>query len=207
MTARLRFAELFNVSRETMGHLDDYEVALRKWNPAINLVAKSTLDGLWSRHFADSAQLFELAPENARCWVDLGSGGGFPGLVIAILARERAPSLQVFLVESDGRKSAFLSTVARAVGANVKIVTDRIETLQGPAADVLSARALAPLDKLLGYTEKLLNPGGIALFPKGASYERELEEARKHWRFDLEQHRSITDPAGRILSIGAVSRA
>jgi len=194
------------VSRETSDLLDAYAALLRKWNPAINLVSKSSLADLRTRHFADSAQLLALCPPTARHWADLGSGGGFPGLVIAIMAAESMPDLSVTLVESDGRKAAFLSAVVRETGIRAEVVAERIESLAPLAADVLSARALAPLPQLLGFAEQHLAPGGRALFPKGATHQAEVAESLADWRFDLREHPSKTDPLAVILEIEGVSR-
>lgn len=198
---------LMDVSRETSARLETYAALLTKWNPAINLVAKSTLADLRSRHFADSAQLLDLAPANARHWADLGSGGGFPGLVVAILAMERRPELRVTLVESDTRKATFLSTVARETGAPVTVHAARIEALPPLGADVLSARALAPLSVLLGFAERHLAQGGTGLFPKGAKAGDELAEALASWTFRMQKHPSQTDSSAVILQIEGVSRA
>lgn len=196
-----------SVSRETLERLRAYEALIRKWNPRINLVSPATLDLLWIRHFADSGQLLHLAPDNAVHWADLGAGGGFPGLVIAILAAETKPRLRVTLVESDQRKAAFLSTAARILDLGVEVRAERIESLPALGADVLSARALAPLDMLLHHAERHLAPGGVALFPKGANVEAELARALEHWRFSHQKEPSKTDAAGVILIIGGISRA
>lgn len=195
-----------DVSCETLKRMDHYHNLLKKWNPSINLVSKSTLGDAWIRHFADSAQLWSLVPETARRWADFGSGGGFPGMVIAILALEARPELEVVLVESDARKAAFLATVARETGVKPRILTARIEALAPLEADVVSARALAPLDVLLGYAERHLTPGGVALFPKGEKAQAELDNARAKWRFSLQEHRSLTDPSAAILQIEGLSR-
>ena len=195
-----------NVSRETSERLDSYAALLGKWNPAINLVSKSSLADLQTRHFADSAQLLALCPPTARHWADLGSGGGFPGLVIAILAAESLPDLSVTLVESDCRKAAFLSAVVRETGIRATVVADRIESLAPLAADVLSARALAPLPQLLTFAEQHLAPKGRALFPKGATHRSEVAESLAEWRFDLREHPSKTDAHAVILEIEGVSR-
>jgi len=195
-----------NVSRETSERLDSYAALLGKWNAAINLVSKSSLADLRTRHFADSAQLLALCPPTARHWADLGSGGGFPGLVIAILAAESLPDLSVTLVESDGRKAAFLSAVVRETGIRTTVVADRIESLAPLAADVLSARALAPLPQLLTFAEQHLAPKGRALFPKGATHRSEVAESLAEWRFDLREHPSKTDAHAVILEIEGVSR-
>lgn len=195
-----------NVSRETIKRLEAYESLVRKWNPRINLVSPGSLDLLWTRHFADSAQLFHLAPPSATHWADLGSGGGFPGLVIAILAAEARPGLRITLVESDQRKAAFLAAAARALDISVDILAHRIEALAPLCAEVISARALAPLDTLLGYAERHVVPGGVALFPKGATVGAEIARALEHWRFSYQKEPSKTDAQGVILIIGGISR-
>lgn len=195
-----------NVSRETLGRLEKYEVLLRKWNPTINLVSRSTLDQVWQRHFVDSAQIFDLADSNANHWADLGAGGGFPGLIVAILAADRKRALDVTLVESDQRKAAFLMTAAREIGVTTRTVVDRIEMIPPLHADILSARALAPLDKLLEFAERHLRPGGQALFPKGASYADEVRQALEKWRFSYEAIPSVTDDSAVILSIRDIER-
>lgn len=193
------------VSRETLGRLERLDALLVKWNPAINLVARSTLGQAWDRHILDSAQLFMLAPPTARRWVDMGSGGGFPGLVIACLAADLRPDLAVTLIESDQRKATFLREAARDLGLTPDILVQRIETAKPQRADVLSARALAALPALLGFAQRHLAPDGTALFPKGASWREEVEQARKDWHFTLEPHPSATDPQGAILAVKAVT--
>jgi len=200
------FRAATGVSRETIARLETYAALLRKWNPAINLVARNSLSELWDRHFLDSAQLLSLAPETARHWADLGSGGGFPGLVIAILAAEQCPALHVTCVESDSRKSVFLRTVARETGLDATILTDRIEALAPLNADILSARALAPLPQLIAHAERHLAPGGVALFPKGATAAAELADALATFTFRRDEYPSRTDSAARILAIGDIGR-
>lgn len=195
-----------DVSRETAGRLAEYAALLRAWNPKINLVSKQTLADLESRHFADSAQLLALAPQDATTWADLGSGGGFPGLVIAILAAELRPSPRVTLVESDQRKAVFLRTVAQRTGVAVTVLANRIETIPPLGTDVLSARALAPLATLLDYASRHLAPSGTALFPKGANWRAEVDEALERWRFRCENLPSATSPDGAILRIGEIHR-
>lgn len=203
----LDFAKMFDVSRETIEALHHYGALIAKWNSTINLVSPRSLTALWSRHFCDSAQLYSCARESGGRWGDLGSGGGFPGLVVAILAREHGMKWSVTLVEADQRKAAFLRTVARELTLEVRVVTDRIERLAPLRADVLSARALAPLPVLLGYVGRHLAVGGRAYLLKGANHLREVEAARREWRFDLEVISSRTDPAAAILSVGDVSHA
>ena len=201
------FASNFGVPRETIDRLKVYVELLKKWNPKINLVAKSTMDNVWHRHIADSAQLWALAPSGAKSWVDIGSGAGFPGLVIAAIAAEKAPELTVTLVESDRRKAIFLQTVTRAMNVSVQVVTKRIESLEPQNADILSARALASLSQLLEYADKHRKPSGICLFPKGARAELELTEAATCWHISHTTNASVTDPDAVILSIGEFQRA
>jgi len=202
---RAAFCTAHPVSRETLGRLETYATLLRKWTPRINLVAKSTCDQVWSRHFQDSAQLLSLRPAQARLWADLGSGGGFPGLVVAVLAAEKAPELTVALVESDLRKAAFLREAVRALGLSVRVHGERIERLAPLRADVVSARALAPLPILVDYAARHLAPGGVALFPKGASVAVELAEALATRSFSVQKHPSETNENAVILKVGELS--
>ncbi|SFJ58605.1 16S rRNA (guanine(527)-N(7))-methyltransferase RsmG [Celeribacter neptunius] len=195
-----------NVSRETLERLETYHELLKKWNPVINLVAKSTIDSAWERHFLDSAQVFSLAPQGVRKWCDLGSGGGFPGLVCATLAAEFSPETEFTLVESDQRKATFLRTVARELGLKVTVLSKRIEQVEPLGADLISARALAALPKLLEFTERHLEPGGYALFQKGESFRKELSESLESWRFSHEEYPSITDASSVILRLGDIER-
>ena len=206
MDYRDAFQAEFNVSRETMSVLDNYASLLRKWNPAINLVSKSTIDALWQRHFHDSAQIYQFQPENPCHWADLGSGGGFPALVLAAMAKEDSPETRFTLVESDLRKCTFLRTVIRDLGLNATVITARIEETEGLGADILTARALASLDKLLEFANLHLSPSGTAIFPKGDRYQAEIAQAKANWRFDLEEIPSKTNPTGAILKIGGISR-
>jgi len=203
---RASFERETNVSRETMERLTEYADLLKKWNPAINLVSKSTIDSLWSRHFYDSAQIYHFKPESPCKWVDIGSGGGFPGLVVAVLAKESAQDFHLTLVESDVRKSTFLRTVIRELGLNAEVVAKRVEEIPPLNADILSARALAPLDKLLEFAYFHLKEGGFAIFPKGQKYKAEIDEANERWSYDLDKTVSKTNVEGAILKIGGISR-
>lgn len=196
-----------DVSRETLQCLDLHHQLLAKWNQRINLVSRASLPDAWHRHFVDSAQLWRHRPPTARRWLDLGSGAGFPGLVIAAIAADEAPDLHVTLVESDQRKAAFLHTVIAAAGLPATVIAARIEALAPQDADVLSARALAPLETLLGHAEKHRRSSGICLFPKGESVHNEVAEARRNWRFEPVIHPSRTDPRAAIVEIGALHRA
>lgn len=195
---------IMDVSRETVERLELLQALLIKWNPAINLVAKSTLPNAWERHIADSAQIYNLGHTSGD-WVDLGSGGGFPGLVIAILAAGRSDPIKVTLVEADQRKATFLRTASQQLGLSVITLSERIEKIPPLAAKTLSARALAPLPTLLAYADRHLESSGIALFPKGASWKHEVDLARKDWHFNLEAHPSVTDTDGAVLAVRAIS--
>jgi len=216
------FAAAFHVSRETLARLATYEGLLRQWQSAVNLVAASTLDAIWHRHFADSAQLLALAP-GARAWVDLGSGAGFPGLVIALLlAGDPSPERpgpqaklpRMTLIESNARKCAFLREVVRATriarSLSVDILSTRIETattqvsLQAP--DVVSARAVAPLDKLFALAAPLFASSTVGLFLKGRDAVAELQTAEKLWNFQAELVPSRTERDARIVVVRMLER-
>lgn len=200
------FEKVFpSVSRETLDRLALYESLLRKWNPAINLVAPSTLTTLVERHFRDSAQVFTLAGMDWRRWTDLGSGGGFPGLVVAILAAGAGHEGRVTLVESDQRKATFLRTVARETSVSAEVQASRIEALAPQACDVISARALAPLPALFRLAHPHLAQSGRALFHKGAGWKKELDDARAEWRFDAKSHTSETSPEAVVLEVRELS--
>lgn len=197
----------FGVSRETSEALVCYAELLVKWTKSINLVSKKSLDDLWTRHILDSVQVYSCSDISGQGrWVDLGSGGGLPGAVVAILAKEKSPELQVTCVESDQRKAAFLRTVSRETGIGFKVVDERIENLTAFEADIVSARALAPLTTLLGFASLHMKKGGCAIFPKGTRYKIELEEAKKDWRFSYNAIPSITDSSSVLLKIQDVTR-
>lgn len=197
------FSGLMNVSRETMDRLREYEALLHKWQKSINLVSAGSLSELWRRHMLDSAQLVALAPENAHIWVDLGSGGGFPGLVVAIMLREK-PGFRMHLVESDQRKCVFLRESARITGAPVTVHAQRIEVFAAESdleVDIVSARALAPLDRLFGWSAPLFGPATLGLFLKGQGVQDELTLARESWIFEAELSPSQSDPDGSVLQL------
>lgn len=172
-----------------------------KWNRSINLAAPSTLDETWRRHILDSAQLLRLAP-HARRWLDLGSGGGFPGLVLAFLLADHGGSID--LVESNRKKSSFLQAVTGHFGLPARVIARRIEDAQSLVAspEIVTARALAPLPMLLDLTAPWLTTGSRGLFQKGRDYRKELEESAHRWEFDLVEHASRVDPQGIILELG-----
>ncbi|MBY0421405.1 MAG: 16S rRNA (guanine(527)-N(7))-methyltransferase RsmG, partial [Parvularculaceae bacterium] len=175
MTAEA-FAEEVGVSRETMARLERFDATLLAWSERMNLVARSTLPDRWRRHYLDSAQLLPLIPPDARTLVDLGSGAGFPGLVLAALTADRG--LKVFLIESIGKKAAFLAEAAAAMGLeSVVVLAQRIESVDLEPPDVVTARALAPLPALLGYAEPLVAARTLCLFSRGQDVENELTEA------------------------------
>lgn len=192
-----------DVSRETEA-LAGYAKLLRKWNPAINLVSPATLDTLETRHIEDSRTLVAHSLSATGIWVDLGSGGGLPGLVVAILR----PDLAVTMVESDQRKSSFLRTAIRELDlTNVNVKTARIEQLPGLNAANVSARALAPLPQLMAYVVRHLDSNGKAWLMKGRNWQSEVADARCDWDFDLKIHASATDPDAAVLEITGIRHA
>lgn len=233
------FAAAFGVPPQTIERLVLYERLLRQWQKAVNLVAPSTLDCVWHRHFADSVQLVALAPADTRSWIDLGSGGGFPGLVVAIVmaggfpspratpvsqqtpppvrgedrseGQEQQPaSVRFTLIESDVRKCAFLREVARQTETPVDILSTRAESARISVNEnlprVVSARALAPLDRLLDLAAPLSPPGTTLLFLKGKDAEREVQQAEKRWQFRVALIPSVTDRHGRIAVVTNLER-
>lgn len=199
------FADLAAVSRETMDRLWTYSVLLTKWNRTINLVSRDSLEDLWRRHMLDSAQLMSLLPPTLgtgrRVLVDLGSGAGFPGLVLAILGAG-----EVHLVDSDQRKALFLREVARAVGSDAHIHGVRIEQLGHFPADVVMARALAPLPRLVTLARPFLEAGAMGIFLKGRRAEEELTLVDDEWKMRFERLPSRSDPAGTILRLVGTRR-
>ncbi len=200
------FQAVFAVSRETVQRLELYAELLRHWSKTHDLVAPSTLADVWHRHFADSAQLVALAPD-VRDWVDLGAGAGFPGLVLAIMSLEQPAGTRrrITLVESNQKKCAFLAEVARRCGAPVDILMERIENKtthhKVRPSDRVTARALAPLGKLLGYASPLFSPSTVGLFLKGRGADAEVAAALSDWRFEHRLIPSLTDPDAAIVEI------
>ena len=193
-----------NVSRETFLRLKEYEKLLFKWNAKINLVSKSTLDNFWNRHVLDSAQFLSSVGEKAGKWVDLGSGGGLPGLVVAILSDEIEPVNKLFLVEADVRKAVFLKTVCRELGLKVEVYNNRIQELPLMSANVVSARALAPLTTLCLYAKNHLDKDGVAVFAKGENWKAELVEAQKKWIFNYEAVKSTLHEGSVVLVLRGI---
>jgi 16S rRNA (guanine527-N7)-methyltransferase len=227
------FAAAFGAPPETVERLVLYEKLLRQWQKAVNLVAPATLDSIWHRHFADSAQLVALAPQGIRSWIDLGSGAGFPGLVAAIAmagrprgaafprATQTSPqtpasgeresaAIHFTLIESDTRKCAFLREVARQTEVTVDILSRRVESARTSVNEdlprIVSARALAPLDRLLDLAKPLSPPGTTLLLPKGREVAQELQLAESRWQFQVALVPSVTDTHGRIAVITNLER-
>jgi 16S rRNA (guanine527-N7)-methyltransferase len=196
------FATHIDVSRETLQRLQAYVDLLIAWNQRINLVGPRTLADVWRRHILDSAQLQPLVPAQTRILIDLGSGAGLPGLILAILGIST-----VHLVEADSRKCAFLREAARVTGTDIVLHAKRFEELPGFVADVVTARACAPLRKLLDHAAPFTDRHSILLFLKGQSLGEELTEARKGWNMRETLHPSVSDPSGTILRLEEVTRA
>jgi 16S rRNA (guanine527-N7)-methyltransferase len=200
--SREALGDLLGVSRETLERLTVHLELLRRWQPAINLVGPATLADPWRRHFLDCAQLAAHVPGAARSCVDVGSGAGFPGMVLALLG---VPG--VHLIESDRRKAQFLREVARATAAPVAVHAERIENLPPWPADVVTARAVASLPRLLPLVEPFVLADTVCLFLKGGSVAHELTEARISWHMVTERLPSLSHPSGVVLKLRGVCRA
>ncbi len=196
-----------NVSRETIEALEHFAALIEKWTVKINLISKASLADLWDRHILDSAQLLKICPRNIQKWLDLGSGGGLPGVVVAILAKELIPKLTMTLVESDKRKSVFFRTAIRELELNATVLNARIEKTAPLQADVISARALAELDVLLALAEPHLTKNTICLFQKGENWQKELSKAQQSWSFHCDITKSETQSGAIILKLGELGRA
>jgi 16S rRNA (guanine527-N7)-methyltransferase len=195
------FARLVPVSRETLERLDAYVALLKAWNRRINLVGATTLGDPWRRHVLDSAQLLRFVPKEARVLVDVGSGAGLPGLVLALLG-----VAGVHLVESDQRKAIFLREAVRVTGAAITVHAVRAEKMPRLSADVVTARAVAPLPNLLDLVEPFLTPHSICLFLKGRTVQEELTEAAKSWKMRPRLEPSKSDAGGMVLLVEAIAR-
>ena len=198
---------LIDVSRETIVLLQRLGLLVEKWNKSINLISKKTVPEMWNRHILDSAQIFYASNKSFKKWLDMGSGAGFPGLVVAILAQDKNICGETVLVESDKRKCVFLSTVKRELNLNLSIINNRIEGCDRQQADVISARALADLPSLLDLSFDHLSDNTTLIFSKGKSWKEELVAAEKIWNFSWEAVTSITDAKSVVLKIGELSRA
>jgi 16S rRNA (guanine527-N7)-methyltransferase len=196
------FQEETGVSRETLARLEAYVELLAAWNRRINLVGPRTIGDVWRRHILDSAQLFPMIPPRARVLLDIGSGAGLPGLVLAILG-----VAEVHLVEADQRKCAFLREAARITATAVQIHPQRLEECRPFRADVITARAFAPLKSLLDQVEDFIDTHSILLIPKGQTVGEELTEAAKAWNMRVASQQSVSDPSGTVLRLEQVTRA
>jgi len=194
--------DALNVSRETLDKLQAYADLLEKWQRRINLVSKSTLPDLWVRHMIDSAQIFPHLPKDCKNLVDIGCGAGFPGMVLAIMGIE-----DVHMVDSDARKMAFVREVSRITATPVTIHNCRIDDMNVTEKfDVVTSRALAPLEKLLGFSDMLMKPEGRSIYLKGRKSEEEIIEAQKSWNFEFQSEVSLSDPEGQLLIIERMTR-
>lgn len=200
------FSSQFGVSRETIERLKIYAAMLAEWNARTNLVSKASLKEAWRRHFLDSAQLAPLVPEPANSLVDLGSGAGFPGLVLAEILRQRK-AFRVVLYEATGKKCRFLEAVAQKLNLEVEIRNVRIEDAPPEPFDVIVARALAPLERLLPYAQRFWGPNSTALFLKGQNVGGELTQGAKSWNMKVQWHPSQSDPSGAVLRVTELHRA
>jgi 16S rRNA (guanine527-N7)-methyltransferase len=191
----------FNVSRETLSALSDYQALLKKWAKQINLVGPSTIGHFWSRHVLDCAQLLPVTDQHPKTVVDFGSGAGLPGLILAVLLKERSANTHVTLIELSPKRCAFLREAARTLGVHVTILQQDIATITPNTVDLITARAFAPLDKLLTYAFPWAQLGGRILFLKGEDVQAEIEKASTNWTFQSRVTQSLTDSRGCILEI------
>ncbi len=196
---------LRHVSRETSDRLAELKNMLIKWNQTLNLVSPASIAQFDARHVDDSAQIVQYAGQQTHHWLDLGSGGGLPGLVVAAILAESDPGCRITLVEADKRKCVFLREAARTMNIAIDVLAERIENIPAMGADVVSARALAPLKTLCFFAQRHLRNDGTALFLKGANHQAEVRAAQESgWRFDLSTHQSTTDPKGVILELRGI---
>jgi len=191
---REQFISHFQVSYETLGKLDLYAKLLQDWGQKFNLVAKSTLPHIWSRHFIDCAQLINSMPKSAKNTADMGSGAGFPGLVLSIMG---AP--HVILIEATGKKANFLREVIQELKLDATVLQQRVEETKTLKADVITARALSPLPDLLKLANRLTKEDSLCLFLKGKNADAELTESKKHWTFECDKLPSLSDNTGSVL--------
>ena len=191
----------FNVSRETLDLFCEYEALLSKWNKKINLVSKNSLFDIWERHFLDSGQIINHVEASGKRWVDLGSGAGFPGLVVALLLRDRKIDCDIILVEKNMKKVFFLNEVVRKLDLNVKVLNKNIRTIEPLNADILSARAFSELNELIELAYYHRKERGICLFLKGENYRWELDKTLNYWFFDYDVVDSFSNSSGNIIRV------
>lgn len=201
------FCDIYSVSRETFSKLEKYCQAIIEWQSKMNLVSKSSLQDIWKRHIEDSAQLFNLIPATAKNLLDIGSGAGFPGMVIAIISAEKTPYLNITLTESITKKTLFLNYTKDLLHLeNTNILNTRVETIKNKKFSIITARAVTNLVDLLEYSYQLLDKNGLCIFPKGKSYKEEIEQAKKQWQFSLTIVDSQTSEEGKILVINKLTK-
>ena len=191
----------FNVSRETFDFFCEFESLLSKWNKKINLVSKNSLRDIWERHFLDSGQIINHVEASGKRWVDLGSGAGFPGLVVALLLRDRKIDCDIILVEKNMKKVFFLKEVVRKLYLNVKVLNKNIRTIETLNADILSARAFSELNELIEIAYHHQKEEGICLFLKGENYRYELDKTLNYWFFDYDVFDSHSNSSGNIIRV------
>ena len=191
----------FNVSRETLELFCEYEALLSKWNKKMNLVSQNSLFDIWERHFLDSGQIINHVEAAGKRWVDLGSGAGFPGLVVALLLRDRKIDCDIILVEKNLKKVFFLKEVVRKLDLNVKVLNKNIRTIEPLNADILSARAFSELNELIEIAYHHLKIGGVCLFLKGENYRRELDKTLNYWFFHYDVVYSYSNSSGNIIRV------
>ncbi len=195
------FVKSLNVSRETLNGFCEYKTLLSKWNEKINLVSKHTLVNIWERHFLDSGQIIKNVEASGKRWVDVGSGAGFPGLVIALLLRDRKVNCDLVLVEKNQKKVFFLNEVIRKLNLSVEVVNGNIYTLEPLNADILSARAFSELNNLMEIAFRHRKREGICLFLKGENYRIELDKTLNYWYFDYDILGSLSSSSGKIIRV------
>ena len=195
------FVKSLNVSRETLNCFYEYKTLLSKWNEKINLVSKNTLLEIWERHFLDSGQIIKHVEASGKRWVDVGSGAGFPGLVVALLLRDRKIDCNLVLVEKNPKKGFFLNEVIRKLNLNVEVVNDNIYTLEPLNADILTARAFSELNNLIKIAFHHKKKEGMCLFLKGENYMVELDKTLNYWFFDYDVVGSLSSYSGKIIRV------
>ena len=195
------FVKSLNVSRETLNGFYEYETLLSKWNEKINLVSKNTLVDIWERHFLDSGQIIINVEASGKRWVDVGSGAGFPGLVVALLLRDRKVDCDLVLVEKHPKKVFFLKEVIRRLNLSVEVINDNIYTLEPLNADILTARAFSELNNLMEIAFRHRKKEGICLFLKGENYRIELDKTLNYWFFDYDIVGSLSSSSGKIIKV------
>ena len=195
------FLKTFNVSRETLKSFYEYESLLSKWNSKINLISKSTLKDIWNRHFLDSGQIIKHVNVPGKRWVDVGSGAGFPGLVVSLLLKDRKIDCDMILVEKNIKKVFFLNEVVRRLDLNVKVVNGNIRNIEPLNADILTARAFSELENLMEIAHAHKKETGVCLFLKGENYRLELDKTLNYWFFDYDIVDSLSNVSGKIIRV------